>query len=51
MGKLQLARNLIMEGCDRNPKSEDLWLEAVRLHPPETAKSIGTFSLISSLLH
>lgn len=40
VGKLQVARNLIMEGCDRNPKSEDLWLESVRLHPPETAKSI-----------
>uniref|UniRef100_A0A0N5APJ7 Pre-mRNA-processing factor 6 n=1 Tax=Syphacia muris TaxID=451379 RepID=A0A0N5APJ7_9BILA len=40
VGKLQVARNLIMEGCDRNPKSEDLWLEAVRLHPPETGKSI-----------
>ncbi|MFH4975700.1 hypothetical protein AB6A40_002409 [Gnathostoma spinigerum] len=40
VGKLQVARNLIIEGCDRNPKSEDLWLESVRLHPPETAKSI-----------
>ncbi|KAK0403909.1 hypothetical protein QR680_017187 [Steinernema hermaphroditum] len=40
VGKFQVARNLIMEGCGKNPKSADLWLEAVRLHPPETAKSI-----------
>uniref|UniRef100_A0A0N4ZT01 Pre-mRNA-processing factor 6 n=1 Tax=Parastrongyloides trichosuri TaxID=131310 RepID=A0A0N4ZT01_PARTI len=39
-GKMQLARNLIMEGADKNPKSEDLWIEAVRLHPSETAKKI-----------
>uniref|UniRef100_A0A0K0FKK2 Pre-mRNA-processing factor 6 n=1 Tax=Strongyloides venezuelensis TaxID=75913 RepID=A0A0K0FKK2_STRVS len=39
-GKMQLARNLIMEGADKNPKSEDLWIEAVRLHPPETGKKI-----------
>ncbi|CAJ0586620.1 unnamed protein product, partial [Mesorhabditis spiculigera] len=39
-GKLQMARNLIMEGCDNNKKSEDVWLEAVRLHPPDVAKSI-----------
>ena len=30
-GKLQAARNLIMSGCEQCPKSEDLWLEAVRL--------------------
>ena len=29
-----------MEGCDHNKKSEDVWLEAVRLHPPDTAKAI-----------
>ncbi|VDN35326.1 unnamed protein product [Gongylonema pulchrum] len=40
VGKLQVARNLIIEGCDRNPNSEDLWLESVRLHPPESAKTI-----------
>lgn len=32
VGKLQVARNLIMEGCDNNKKSEDLWLEAVRYY-------------------
>ncbi|PIO57461.1 hypothetical protein TELCIR_21129, partial [Teladorsagia circumcincta] len=35
-----VARHLIMEGCEKNKKSEDMWLEAVRLHPPETAKAI-----------
>ncbi len=30
-GKLQTARNLIMQGCEECPKSEDLWLEAVRI--------------------
>lgn len=27
---LQVARHLIMEGCEKNKKSEDMWLEAVR---------------------
>ncbi|XP_044001814.1 pre-mRNA-processing factor 6-like [Aphidius gifuensis] len=39
-GKLQAARNLIMEGCKGNPMSEDLWLEAARLQPPDTAKAV-----------
>lgn len=30
-GKLQTARNLIMQGCEMCPKSEDVWLEAARL--------------------
>ncbi|CAJ0932294.1 unnamed protein product, partial [Mesorhabditis belari] len=40
VGKLQVARNLIMEGCDNNKDNEDIWLEAVRLHPPDVGKSI-----------
>ncbi|CAH1719286.1 unnamed protein product [Chironomus riparius] len=39
-GKVQMARNLIMRGCEINPTSEDLWLEAARLQPPETAKGV-----------
>uniref|UniRef100_A0A915M987 Pre-mRNA-processing factor 6 n=1 Tax=Meloidogyne javanica TaxID=6303 RepID=A0A915M987_MELJA len=39
-GKLQAARNLIMEGLERIDKSEDLWLEAIRLHPPNVGKNI-----------
>lgn len=39
-GKVQAARNLIMKGCEVNPTSEDLWLEAARLQPPDTAKAV-----------
>lgn len=39
-GKIQAARNLILEGCNKNPKSEDLWMEAIRLHPLDEAKKI-----------
>lgn len=35
-----MARNLIMKGCEVNPVSEDLWLEAARLQPPDTAKAV-----------
>ena len=31
-GKLQKARELIMEGCEMCPENEDVWLEAIRLH-------------------
>ncbi|VDD79393.1 unnamed protein product [Mesocestoides corti] len=39
-GKLQVARNLIMRGCEKCPTSEDVWLEAARLCPPDQAKSV-----------
>ncbi|KAI3418954.1 hypothetical protein GPALN_008047 [Globodera pallida] len=39
-GKLQAARNLVMEGLEKIEKSEDLWLEAIRLHPPNVGKNI-----------
>lgn len=39
-GKLSTARTLILEGCKKCPKSVDLWLEAVRIHPPDTAQSL-----------
>ncbi|KAH8364181.1 hypothetical protein KR084_003469 [Drosophila pseudotakahashii] len=39
-GKVQMARNLIMRGCEMNIQSEDLWLEAARLQPPDTAKAV-----------
>ena len=41
VGRTQDARSLIMEGCEKNNKSEDLWLEAIRLHRCDTAKTIG----------
>ncbi|KAJ1822604.1 U4/U6 x U5 tri-snRNP complex subunit Prp1 [Coemansia sp. RSA 2599] len=34
------AREVISEACDRCPKSEDIWLEAARLHAPKEARSI-----------
>ncbi|CAI5450958.1 unnamed protein product [Caenorhabditis angaria] len=40
VGKIQTARNLIMEGCEKNKGSEELWLAAIRMHPPELGKSI-----------
>lgn len=33
-------RNIIQKGCEACPKSEDIWLEATRLQPPELAKSV-----------
>lgn len=39
-GKVQIARNLIMAGCEMNQQSEDLWLEAARLQPMDTAKGV-----------
>lgn len=39
-GKIQSARNLIMKGCEVNPGSEELWLEAARLQPRDTARAV-----------
>lgn len=39
-GKIQAARNIIQKGCEVCPKSEDLWLEAARLQPPELSRSV-----------
>uniref|UniRef100_A0A0A9VZK8 Pre-mRNA-processing factor 6 n=1 Tax=Lygus hesperus TaxID=30085 RepID=A0A0A9VZK8_LYGHE len=39
-GKIQAARNLIMKGCEENQSSEDLWLEAARLQPPDTGRGV-----------
>ena len=39
-GKIQAARNLIMKGTEVCPKSEDVWLEAARLQPPEMARGV-----------
>ncbi|CAD5228302.1 unnamed protein product [Bursaphelenchus okinawaensis] len=40
VGKMQAARNLIMEGCEKNPESEEIWLTAVKFHPPDQGKLI-----------
>jgi pre-mRNA-processing factor 6 len=39
-GKILQARKLIQEGCEICPDSEDVWLEAARLHPHDVGKSI-----------
>ncbi|CEP02575.1 unnamed protein product (mitochondrion) [Plasmodiophora brassicae] len=39
-GRMSVARKLIMKACEACPDSQDVWLEAARLHPPAEAKSI-----------
>lgn len=39
-GKTMQARKIIQAGCNACPDSEDVWLEAARLHPTDVAKSI-----------
>lgn len=39
-GKLSQARQLLKTGCEFCPNSEDVWLEAARLQPPDMAKAV-----------
>ncbi|KDQ51251.1 hypothetical protein JAAARDRAFT_140512 [Jaapia argillacea MUCL 33604] len=39
-GRMVAARKTIKMGCDNCPKSEDIWLEAARLHNNQDAKVI-----------
>ncbi len=39
-GKMVQARKVILQGCENCPESEDVWIEAARLHPNDTAKTI-----------
>ncbi|KAJ3510189.1 hypothetical protein NLJ89_g4824 [Agrocybe chaxingu] len=39
-GKMVAARKIIKQGCEMCPKSEDVWIEAARLHNNEDAKVI-----------
>jgi len=39
-GRLQAARTLALAGTDACPGSEDVWLEAARLQPPDAAKAV-----------
>ncbi|KAL5524399.1 PRP1 [Sanghuangporus sanghuang] len=39
-GRMVAARKLIKAGCENCPKSEDIWLEAARLHNTPDAKVI-----------
>jgi pre-mRNA-processing factor 6 len=40
-GKIVAARNLVARGCQYCPKSEDLWLENIRLNENRNAKVIA----------
>eukprot|EP01122_Echinamoeba_exundans_P012326 TRINITY_DN5114_c0_g1_i1.p1 TRINITY_DN5114_c0_g1~~TRINITY_DN5114_c0_g1_i1.p1 ORF type:complete len:916 (+),score=220.62 TRINITY_DN5114_c0_g1_i1:318-2750(+) len=39
-GKIQKARKIIEEACDKCPKNQDIWLEAARMHAPQEAKTL-----------
>lgn len=39
-GKMGQARNLIAQGCEQCPRSEDVWLENIRLNDADTARVI-----------
>lgn len=39
-GRIQAARQLIMQGLENCPTDEDVWLEAARLQTPENAKAV-----------
>ncbi|MCO5575465.1 hypothetical protein L7F22_029266 [Adiantum nelumboides] len=39
-GKMAIARKVIAQGCEKCPKSEDVWLENARLNTNENAKVI-----------
>ena len=40
-GKIVTARKVIAEGCKNRPKSEDVWLENIRLNEGQNAKVIA----------
>lgn len=44
-GRMVAARKLIKAGCEHCPKSEDVWLEAARLHVRATLVSTIQFRL------
>ncbi|KAH9936195.1 PRP1 splicing factor, N-terminal-domain-containing protein [Fomitopsis serialis] len=39
-GRMVAARKIIKQGCEQCPKSEDVWLEAARLHNNDDAKVV-----------
>lgn len=47
-GKVVTARNLIAKGCAKNPKSEDLWLENIRMNENRNAKVIAAEAIKSN---
>ena len=45
-GRMVAARKLIKAGCEQCPKSDDVWLEAARLHVSETFAALYTLTHI-----
>lgn len=45
-GKMVAARKLIKQGCENCPKSEDVWLEAARLHGSENFLDMSYFLIL-----
>ncbi|KAJ9449609.1 Protein STABILIZED1 [Diplonema papillatum] len=39
-GRLAVARQLIADGCEKAPKCEEVWLEAIRLATPQNARVV-----------
>ena len=39
-GKVETARNLLQQACQRFPTNEGIWLEAARLAPPDRVKAV-----------
>ena len=44
-GKIVAARNVIARGCEYCPKSEDVWLESIRLNENHNAKIIAASAI------
>lgn len=44
-GHVEKSRNIIINGNKACPKNEDVWLESIRLHPTNMARSIVTMAI------
>ena len=44
-GKLSEARTIIRQACNACPNDEEVWLEALRLHPPNDGRAIAAQAL------
>lgn len=40
VGKMSVARTLVLEGTRKCPRDEEVWIEAARLHPPNIGRGI-----------
>ena len=44
-GRLNEARNIIRRACNACPNDEEVWIEALRLHPPDEGRGIAAQAL------